>query len=171
MSYYSPDGTPPMLPARKQEATRQQLERLVARSARRRRWRRPGFIAVTSGVIVLGSTAAVTFAHEQAVTNRSEARCYTVASTAGHDHFVTIAAAGQPGSRARVDHAVSVCGALWRQGFLSTGASGINRTPDSSVTHPVPALVVCTMPDGTAGVFPGHARTCAKLGLATALNP
>jgi hypothetical protein len=160
-----------MLPARKREAAREQLELLVARTARRRRWRRPGFIAVTSGVIVLGSTAAVTYAHEQAITNRSEARCYTVASTAGDDHFTTIATAGQPGSQARVEHAVADCGALWRQGFLRTGASGIDRTPDRSVTYPVPALVVCTMPDGTAAVFPGPAHTCARLGLAATLNP
>jgi hypothetical protein len=160
-----------MLPTRKQEATRRQLELLVARSARRRRWRRPGFIAVTSGVIVLGSTAAVTFARDQAVTDETQARCYTVASTAGNDHFTTIAAAGQPGSKARVDHAVSVCSALWQQGFLSTGASGIDPSPDSSITHPVPPLVVCTMPDGTAAVIPGNALTCAKLGLATASNP
>jgi hypothetical protein len=160
-----------MLPAAKQEATRRQLERAVARSGWRHRWRRPGYVAVASGAILLGSTAAVTFAHFQAVTNKTEARCYTVPSTAGDDHFTTISASGQPGSKAQVDHALSVCGDLWRQGFLRTGASGIDRTPDSSVTHPVPALVVCTMPDGTAAVLPGTGQTCSKLGLAAASNP
>ena len=171
MSYYTADGKPPMLPDRKRAATRQELELLVARSARRNRWRRPGVIAAASAGIVLATSAAVTIAHFQAVTNTSQARCYSVASTSGDGHFTTIAAAGQPGSVARVDHALSVCGDLWRQGFLRTGASGISRPPAGSAAYPVPALVVCTMPDGIAAVFPGDALTCAKLGMPAAANP
>jgi len=127
---------------------------------------------VTGAVVVLGtSAAAVTYVHYQSVTNKSEARCYTVAGTAGGDHYTTIAAAGRPGSRVRVDHALSVCGDLWREGFLRTGAPGIVRPGNTSVSHRVPALVACTMPNGTAAVFPGKAGTCAELGLATASNP
>jgi hypothetical protein len=171
VSYYSPQGTPPALPARKRAAARAQLEEVVARSARRRR-QRSGFAAVTGAVVVLGtSAAAVTYVHYQSVTNKSEARCYSVASTAGGDRHMTIAAAGAPGSVGRVDHALSVCGDLWREGFLRTGAPGIVRPVNTSFNHRVPALVVCTMSDGSAAVFPGKAGTCAKLGLAIASNP
>ena len=176
MSYYNPDGAPPALPDRKRQAARQQLELLVASSGRRglwRRWRQPGFLAVVSGAIVLAtSAAALTYVHYAAVTNTTEARCYTVASTAGGDHYTTISDAGRPGSRARVEHALSVCGDLWRAGFLRAGAPGISRAPERSAARlRVPALVTCTMSDGTAAVFPGASATCAKLGLATASNP
>lgn len=171
MSYYSPQGTPPALPARKRAAARRELELIVTRSARRRRWQRPGFAAVAGGLVVLGTSAAVTYVHYAAVTNRTDARCYTVASTVGGDHYTTIAAVGKPGSPGRVERARSVCGDLWRKGFLSTGAPGISRPVNSSVNHRVPALVVCTMSDGTAAVFPGQAATCAKLGLATTSGP
>jgi hypothetical protein len=172
VSYYNPQGTPPALPDRKRAAARRQLEQMVTRSGRRSRWQRRGFAAVAGGAVVLGTAAAaVAFAHYQPVTNKTEARCYTVASTAGSDHYTTIAAAGRPGSRGRVDHALGVCGDLWREGFLSAGAPGIIRPKSASVAHPVPALVVCTMSDGTAAVFPGQAATCTKLGLAEASNP
>ena len=170
MSYYSPQGKPPALPARKREAARRELERIVTRS-RRRRWQRPWFAAAAGGVVILATSAAVTYAHDQAITNKTDARCYTVASTAGPDHFTTVAAPGVPGSPGRVDHARSVCADLWRQGFLSAGAPGITRPANSSASHRVPALVVCTMPNGTAAVFPGPAGTCAKLGMAMASNP
>jgi hypothetical protein len=172
VTYYDPRGTPPALPARKRAAARQQLEQVVARSGRRRRWQRPGFTAVAGAVVAVGtSAAAFTLVHYQAVTNKSDARCYTVASTAGGDHYTTIAAAGVPGSRGRVDHALSVCGDLWREGFLTAGAPGIIRPTNTTFSHRVPALVVCTMSDGTAAVLPGPAGTCAKLGLAAAANP
>ncbi|HEY7145210.1 MAG TPA: hypothetical protein VH637_13275 [Streptosporangiaceae bacterium] len=173
MSYFHPDGTPPALPAGKRAAARQQLEQIVSRSARRRRWlrwRRPGLIGAASAVIVLGSTAAVMFAQDQPVTNKSGARCYTVASTTGPGHYTTAVAAG-PAGRVSLEHAWQVCRALWRQGFLSTGASGITSPPAGPGNYPVPALVVCTMPDGTAAVFPGGPGTCAKLGLPRALSP
>jgi RNA polymerase sigma factor (sigma-70 family) len=56
--------------------------------------------------------AAHLLVHYAAVTNTTEARCSTVASTAGGDRCTTISDAGRPGSRARVDHALSVCGDL-----------------------------------------------------------
>jgi hypothetical protein len=171
VSYYSPHGAPPALPARKRAAARRELERIVTRSRRRHRWQRPWFAALTGGVVLLGSSAAVTYAHFQAVTNKTDARCYTVAATTGPDHYTTIAAPGEPGSPGRVEHARSACADLWRQGFLSAGAPGIARPRNSSVRHRVPALVVCTMSNGTAAVFPGQAGTCAKLGMATASNP
>ena len=103
MSYYSPHGAEPTLPARKREAARRELERIVTRSGRRRRWRRPWFAAMTGGVVLIGTSAAMTYAHLQAVTNKTDARCYTVASTAGPDHYTTIAAPGEPGSPGRVE--------------------------------------------------------------------
>ncbi len=171
MSYYSPEGAPPALPARKRQAARRELERIVTRSRRWRRWQRPWFAAATGGVVILGTSAAVTYAHYQAVTNKTDARCYTVASTAGPGHYTTVVTAGAPGSPALVNHARDVCADMWAQGFLSAGAPGIIRPRSTSVPHRVPALVVCTMSDGTAAVFPGQAGTCAKLGMATTSNP
>ena len=42
------------------------------------------------------------------------------------------------------------------------------RAPSPGADNPVPPLVACVMPDGTAAVFPGTRATCATLGLPNA---
>lgn len=167
MTRFDPPPTRP-LPAWRRDTMRRQLETLVREHPGRRAWRKPTVLAGAAAVVIGTSTGAIAYVQQsQPVTNKGEARCYTVASLAGGDNFqgTTIAAAATPGSKAQVNRAVSVCAALWRQGFLLPGAAGIARSPDTTERHRVPPLIACVMPDGTAAVFPGDSRTCAKLGL------
>ena len=169
MNYFNPRRMP-VLPAGRRVAARQQLEQLVAQSVRSRR-RNPALIAAGVTVVALGTgAAAVAVAAYQPVTNKAQARCYTVADAAS-SRYTTIAAAGRPGSRAQVQDALGVCAALFRQGFLTVGGPGINRSANGDRNHPVPSLVACTMGDGTASVFPGGPSTCAALGLPAASSP
>lgn len=127
----------------------------VARSATSRRRSRSGVIAAgVAAIVVSTGAAAFAVAEFQPVTNKTEARCYTVPNLS-EGRFTTIAAAGRPGSKAQVQDALSVCAALFRQGFLKVGSQGIARSANGDPNHPVPRLVACTMRDGTASVFPG----------------
>lgn len=168
MSQIDPPTIRPLQGPRR-DAMRQQLEAIVAGQPGPRRGHKTAVIGGAAIVAALG-TAAGAFIYvqqSQPITNKTEARCYTVASLEGGDQFhgTTVAAAGRPGSKAQVDSAVSVCAALWRQGFLLPGAAQIASPHNTAVRHRVPSLVACVMPDGTAAVFPGDGRTCAKLGL------
>ena len=162
------------LPTQRRVAARRFLETTVAQWPDRQR-RKRRFAVAGAGVAVVLCTSAGAFAYvqqSQPVTNKGEARCYTVASLAGGDHFhgTTIAAAGKPGSTTQVNQAVSVCAALWRQGFLVPGAATVGSPRSGTADRPVPPLAACVMPDGTAAVFPGDSRTCARLGLPKALG-
>lgn len=159
------------LPDYRRTAVRRQLEAEVNRSQRRG----PLLIAA-SAVVVAAGTSAGAYAyvqHSQPVTDKNQARCYTVASlSAGPESFTTIAQATPAGSSrpAEVDNALSVCAALWRQGILHRGPQGAHgpTTPSRAGTSPVPPLAACVLPDGTAAVFPGTHSTCATLGLPNA---
>lgn len=159
------------LPERRRAATRRQLEAQVTRRDRRRP------LLVTAGAVaVAAATSAGAYAyvqHSQPVTDKSQARCYTVDSlSAGPESFTTIAEATVAGStrRAQVDNALGDCAALWRQGLLRHGAHGARgpATPDPAGTNPVPPLTACVLPGGAAVVFPGAHSTCAALGLPNA---
>jgi hypothetical protein len=162
------------LPREHRDARRQHLQTLVAEGTGGRLGRKPALISISAAAIVVATSAGAIAYVQQAgpVTNKTDARCYTVASLAGGGlfHGTTIAPAGSPGSRTQVDNAVTVCAALWRQGFLLPGAAGIARQPDTTIRHRVPPLVACVMPDGTAAVFPGGPRTCGYLGLPRATS-
>jgi len=155
------------LPEHRRQAIRQQLETAVAEPVHQHSHR----LAIISGIaaiVLLGTGAGtVAYIHAQPITNKTEARCYTTASLAGGNNFrgTTIAEAAPPGSKGQVDNALSVCAALWRQGILAPGTGPRANSTNTSANHHVPPLVACTMPDGTAAVFPGDGRTCARLGL------
>lgn len=170
MSEYRGAQITPDLPAERARAARSQLEQIVA-TRRGTARRRAGLVACAGVVVVLGTSAgAVAYVRASApVTYKTEARCYTVASLAGGDNFrgTTVADAARPGSTAAVDDALSVCAALFRQGFLRVGAAGM-PPPGPGIgkpDHRVPRLTECVLPDGTAAVFPGNAGTCQRLGL------
>jgi hypothetical protein len=164
MSYFNPRRVP-TLPARRREAARLQLEQVVARSAQARHRSKSTVIAAGAAAIVLtAGAAAFAVAEFQPVSNKTQARCYTVADLAG-GRYTTVAQADRPGSKAQVQDALSVCAALFRQGFLTIGGPGVNQRANGLPNHPVPRLTECTMRDGTAAVFPGGPATCAKLGL------
>src|SRR5262249_8899841 len=153
----------PALPARRRAAARRQLEELVVRSPRPRRRRRPVMIAAAAAVIVIISVAAGMIA-AQPVTDRTMARCYTVAGAkAARAYYRTVRAAGKPGTRALVRSARDGCAALFRIGVLQQGRRMVSRPPSRS--YHVPRLAVCVWHDGTAVVFPGPFGTCVRLGL------
>jgi hypothetical protein len=147
---------------------RRELEALASNPSRRWRWRRPAVvIGLAISVAAAGGTAAAAYAHFAPVTNTNTAFCYSVPSTVGHKGS-EVAAVGDAGSPAQVTNALQACSTLWRDGFLVLGSPNALHIPVNTTVHPLPKLVVCTMPDGTAGVFPGDASTCALLGLPTA---
>jgi hypothetical protein len=158
------------LPARRRRAARAQLEHLIAESTKRhhhRRWPHAALVgALGAAVLVTSAAVAIAYVQSEPVTVKTTARCYTVDSLAGGTNFsgTTIAHAGRPDTTAQVNHALSVCAALWRQGFLKHGARTALQ-PGPNEHHRVPPLAACTLPNGTAAVFPGRQDTCARLGL------
>jgi hypothetical protein len=170
MSYFHPERMP-VLPARRREAARRQLEQLVGRSAKAPRIRRarPAVIAAGAAAAIALSTGAAAFAvaRYEAVTDRSQARCYTVATTSD-SHYVSVGEPGRAGRTAQVRTAVGVCASLFRAGLLRPGAKGIDPSAHGGAGHPVPRLVACTLSGGVAAVFPGGPGTCARLGLPAA---
>jgi hypothetical protein len=131
-----------------------------------RRWHRSsvaivlGLSGVAGGVGV--ATAAV-YAHYEKVSNTNTAHCYSLAQLGGNG--TTVAAVGAPGSQAQVSDAIGTCAMLFRDGLLTLGVSQLVYVTQPTTMHLVPNLVECTMPDGTAGVFPGNSSTCSVLGL------
>lgn len=141
----------------------------TGRRPSRRRGRRVSVAATVAAAIALAggaAAAAVVYLQPQPVTNHDIARCYSVDSTAGGFHGSDIATAGTPGSPAQIQDAVQVCALLWRDGFLVPGAPHALHLPGGPLTqHAVPPLTACRLPGGIAGVFPGTASTCQRLGL------
>jgi hypothetical protein len=165
MSYFHPQRMP-VLPDRRRKAARLQLEQIVARSAKPGRRVKPAVIAAGTAAIVLATGAAgIAAAVYQPVTNKTDARCFTVADTSGFS--TTITSPGKPGTKGAVPEAQQECASLYRQGYLTPGAQRINPRPGKGAHH-VPSLVTCTWQDGTAAVFPGPKGTCVKLGLPAA---
>lgn len=164
MNYHDPNTQSPRLPDARRQAARAQLEQFAASAAKGRRWTRRGtVVSAASAVVLCTGAAAVAYSAYQPVTNTSSARCYTSASL-GAGNYTTIASPGKNGP-ARAENALGVCASLWQQGFLRPGAKGIDRFGSSRTHDRVPGLVVCTMSDGTAAVFPGKPSTCGALGL------
>lgn len=160
---------PRPMPTDYRAALRRELEALVASPCRSWRWRRPGVVlglSIGVAVAAAGGASAAVYLHFESVTNTSTAFCYSVPSLAGHKG-TTVTASGAPGSPAQVTDALQTCTMLWQDGFLASGAPNAIHVTGTTTIHQVPNLVVCTMPDGTAGVFPGDASTCRQLGLSS----
>lgn len=163
------DNLPPLRPLRPdyERAARRELESYV--SAPSGRWRvrwRPGVVVGLSlGLAAAaGGGAAAAYVAFQPVTDHTYAHCYSLPSLSSNNG-TAIASAGAPGSAAQVTDALATCAMLWRDGFLEAGVPHvIHQTPDTTI-HPVPPLVVCTMSNGTAAVFPGDSELCGRLGL------
>jgi len=165
MSYFHPQRMP-VLPERRRKAARLQLEQIVARSAKRGRRVKPAAITAGSAAIVLATgAAAIAAALYQPVTDKTAARCFTVADKSGF--ATTIVVPGKPGTKGAVNNAREICASLYRQGYLTQGAQRINSRHRKGAQRP-PSLQVCTWQDGTAAIFPGPKGTCARLDLPTA---
>ena len=146
-------------------ALKGELEMMVSTTPRL--WRRSSVALVLAAVTAAGGVgvaAAAAYAHYEKVSNINTAHCYSLPQLG--DNGTTIAVLNTATGSSQVVDALCTCGMLWRDGFLSPGVSSIVHLTPTTTVHPVPNLVVCTMPDGTAGVFPGTASTCSNLGLA-----
>jgi hypothetical protein len=132
-----------------------------------RRWGLAVAVTATSLAVTSGAAVAAVYYGSRPITQRATARCYTVDSLAGGAAFTgtELAAVGRPGSRAEMSSALQVCAVLWQSGLLAPGAARALHVPLPPADRHVPPLVVCTLPDGSAGVFPGEAATCQSLGL------
>jgi hypothetical protein len=163
----------PPIPPDRRAAMRRQLEAVVADKHGLVLWRRhPRLIA--AGVIAIALSTAmggVAYLQNAPVTNKASVRCYTAATySPGRDFLgATVAEPAPAGSKGpgQVEDALAACTALWRQGFLVEGSKPV--VPAQNTVAPVPALVVCTLSDGSAAVFPGDQGLCARLGLPAAL--
>ena len=162
------------LPADRRAAIHRELAAVVAAPPSRRR--RPLLIAGAAVVVAAGTSAGAYayVARSQPVTDKGEARCYTVAGLSGGPQSYTSLAQATPvnsGKPGQVTDALGDCASLWQQGFLRAGPRGAampTAVPSPGADKPVPPLVACVMPDGTAAVFPGTRATCATLGLPNA---
>jgi len=131
-----------------------------------RHWRHSG-VAIVLGISGVaggvGVAAAAVYTHYEKVSNITTAHCYGLPKLG--DNGTTIAVLNATTGSSQVTNALGTCGMLWRDGFLLPGTSHIGHVTQPTTVHPVPNLVVCTMSDGTAGVFPGNSSTCSVLGL------
>lgn len=159
---------PRPLPSQARRAQRVMLESALRRPERRRQWTARSVAAGVGAIALLGggavATAYVAFAP---VTDKNSVRCYSEASLQGgdrHFHGTEISVAGPAGPE-RIEKAVLACSWAWRDGIVVAGASTARSPEQPLVAHSVPNLVACTLKNGTAGVFPGDSRTCARLGL------
>ncbi len=123
------------------------------------------------GVVVAGGVAvAANFLGSEPVRNHDTARCYSRISTDFGSHFpgASIASVDSPdGKPGQVTAPIEACADAWRVGAIQY--PNPYKTPPPAKELPVPHLVGCVLPDGTAAVFPGPDGTCERLGLPTAL--
>lgn len=184
MTYKLPAAPDQDYPKAHREATHQLLLDTVAASTASSGRRRFSRVAVTAAavtaILVAGTGTAVAyhFLASAPVTDTQTARCYSRASTDFGSSFPgttvdsvgTRAVSGQNGPLG-VRAPISVCAYLWEIGAVHPGAQ---THPNPSATPPandvpVPHLVGCVLPDGSAAVFPGPDGTCEKLGLPVAM--
>lgn len=167
------DYLPPeqVLPAERVAVMRAAMEAYAAAHPPRRRWWRRRTLLGGVGALVLlvgagGTALAVVLLQSKPVTDRSQARCYTVATYTSGKSFPgsSIGEASQGSERGRVENALEVCAAMWRAGILQPGAPRAVVNPGKP-QYPVPALVGCVLPGGAAAVFPGPPDTCQRVGL------
>lgn len=165
------------LPAAQRAALRRELLDTVRVSAPRRRRRHVyATTGLTVAIVAGGGAVAYSQLGTAPVTDHSSARCYTRAHYQPGPDFpgTTVAVASYRSSNGKitrsggVQDALTACADLFGQGFLQVGSSHVPAIdqPGPSADRPVPALVECVLPDGTAAVFPGTGNLCVRLGLA-----
>lgn len=134
--------------------------------------------------LVLAGGAASAYVAFKAPTDLASVVCYSAASPdvlkdASSENRVAAAqeegtggataTKSEPLSLAGTDP-VSACAPLWQEGLLVAGQGELNANarPDGVADRRIPNLVACTLKEGVAGVFPGDAHTCERLGLPSA---
>jgi len=131
-----------------------------------RRWHRSSvamLLAISSVAGGVGVATAAVYTHFEKVSNITTAHCYSLPQLG--DNGTTIAVLSVTTGSSQVTDALGTCAMLFRDGFLTPGVSQLVHVTQPTTVHAVPNLVECTMPDGTAGVFPGNSSMCSVLGL------
>lgn len=169
----------------RRQAVRDLLKEEVRRSQRPwwRRSRRTATVSIGAMALVLAGGAASAYVAFKAPTDLASVVCYSTASPdvledASSENKVAAAQEENPGKSALKSDPqplagkdpVAACAPLWQDGLLVAGQSKLNpdARPDGVADRRVPNLVACTLKEGVAGVFPGDARTCERLGLPSA---
>lgn len=138
---------------------------------RRRRVRYTLGAVLGLAIMGAGTATAVVILQPAPVTDHHTARCYQEVSTNFGDDFpgitVAEAVANDNATDGEVRAPIQVCAATWEAGAFPV--RDYRAYPPPSSPSPVPELIGCVLPDGTAAVFPGNAATCDRLGLPVAL--
>jgi hypothetical protein len=147
------------------------LEQILhVRSARRStRFRTIRGLVVAGAAAILLSAGAIAVLQASQQTIHSWATCYHGATLDSQTkHILALSDTLNPD--ANLDP-IEACAHVWQNDSWGPVSNGDPDDPDDGNAR-VPPLVVCTLPDGTAGVFPREGSTaspedfCGALGLA-----
>ncbi len=136
-------------------------------------WRSKFSLLALAGTLVVGTGVATAVVRRGEVTDTSVARCYSQAirddgkdfpggSVVMVDPFDPKRPENRPGPSGAAE-AIGLCSAWWRDGLDKRVPGQPFVLPTEP--QPVPALVVCVLPNGQAAVYPGDSQTCAQLEL------
>ncbi|HEY6738932.1 MAG TPA: hypothetical protein VI076_08785 [Actinopolymorphaceae bacterium] len=171
------------MPRDRKEAIRGLLVEEISRPAPW--WRRSGrSMTIGTGVVALvlvGGGAAAAYVAFKPVSNPNTVQCYAAASRDAASTVPQVAVAkswteGEPAvtEPVPVSDPVKACQVLWDYGILRPDSTKVHQPENPAEVRPgnpagtsrrAPRLVACTLDEGVAGVFPGDASTCERLGL------
>jgi hypothetical protein len=165
--YVPPSRT---MPAELRRAHADLLESVVRR---RPRWPSKFSLLALAGTMVVGTGVATAVVRRGEVTDTSVARCYSQAvrddgrgfpggEVVGVEPFDPKSPEKRPGAPSAAS-ALELCSQWWREGQAARVKGKPFVLPAD--LQPVPALVVCVLPNGQAAVYPGDSQTGARLEL------
>lgn len=162
-------------------AAREQHLRLISqltqkpRKSRHRGWKKWAIVlSATVGLSAAGLGTAAALGAFTPPTDRRVASCFTTVDLhdpANREDFAVATSPddSNPSLHDAAASALDICAGGWQQGRFSATDPKISLDPKPAPwDYRVPSLVACVLPDGTVGVFPGDATTCASLDLPTA---
>lgn len=160
---------------RARDQHRRMIAELAARPAARPPWYRRRWVLMLAAIVGLSGaglgTAAALGLFSAPPTDRRIAYCFTTTDLGDPSNRVAVAVAtppdgGLPSLGDAATGALDICSGGWLQGRLSATDPKVLLDPKPPPwNYPIPPLVVCVLPSGEVGVFPGSAATCERLGL------
>ncbi|MQA05291.1 MAG: hypothetical protein GEV07_22060 [Streptosporangiales bacterium] len=160
---------PREFPADRRAQTRELLEAAAARTLqpRRGRWLSRTTVVVVAAALFTGGGVATAYVAFRQADQLTDIRCYTKVDADQSADFpgttVTSRGVGSQGRTAAADP-IKVCGDLWRQGVLESGAD--TAAEPGNARQRAPRLQACVLDEGTAAVYPSRdSGVCRQLGL------